>query len=542
MVVFWIFAILMVALAFAFIIPPLLGKGRTVGVNREELNVEIFKDRQRELGIELKNGVLTAEQHEQAVSELQRDLLFNADDEAAPVAVKEINNGRWASIVVGLVVPVLAIGLYLTIGNADLIGKDLMNENAQAGGHNPAAMNKMITDLQQRLQDEPNDSEGWGILARSLMQAERFSEAADAYAKAYELIGDNPGLMAEYAEALTMAAGGSKAGLATELVNRVLEIEPMNPRALWLAGSIAYQQDDFRLAVERWSPLLSMIPPGSREEQAVREAIAEATGKGGLGTASSSASASSGRINLRVELPAALQGKVSSEDAVFVYARALEGPPMPIAIKRFLVKDLPVNVMLDDSAAMMANRKLSMFREVNLMARVSKSGNAKAEAGDLKGEVVARVGDTQVVNILINEEIQADGSAKALVAGAKTAVVAPSANDGNIKLYVELSAKLKAMADANDTVFIYARAMQGPPMPIAIKRLQVKDLPVKVVLDDSSAMMPNRKLSMFDQVGLMARVSKSGNATSVPGDLQGEQSGKVGSGKLVELVIDQVIK
>jgi hypothetical protein len=214
---------------------------------------------------------------------------------------------------------------------------------------------------------------------------------------------------------------------------------------------------------------------------------------------------------------------------------------MPIAIKRFQVKDLPVNVMLDDSAAMMANRKLSMFSEVSLMARVSKSGNAKAEAGDLKGEVVAKVGGTQTVNILINEEIQADGSARALVAAASKAPAAP-ANDHSIKLYVELSPELKARANANDTVFIYATAMQGPPMPIAIKRLQVKDLPVKVVLDDSSAMMPNRKLSMFDQVSLMARVSKSGNATSAPGDLQGEQTGKVGNGQLVELMIDQVIK
>lgn len=541
MVVFWIFAILMVALAFAFIIPPLLGKGRTGGVVREALNVEIFKDRQDELDNEFNGGVLTAEQHEQAVSELQRDLLFNADDEVAP-AVKDINSGRWASIVVGLAVPLLAIGLYLVVGNADLIGKDFKAEAAQdGGGHNAADMSKMIADLKQRLEADPNDSEGWGILARSLMQADRFAEAADAYARAYKLIGDNPGLMAEYAEALTLAAGGNKPDLAIELVSRVLEIEPMNPRALWLGGSIAYQENNYQLAVDRWSPLLNIVAPGSPEEQGVREAIAEATVKGGLGTASM-ASASSGRINLRVELPAALQDKVSAEDVVFVYARALEGPPMPIAIKRFQVKDLPVNVMLDDSAAMMATRKLSMFSEVSLMARISKSGNAKAEAGDLKGQVVAKVGGSQTVNVLINEEIQADGSAKVLATGANTSAAAAPANDGSIKLYVELSDGLKASVDANDTVFIYAKAMQGPPMPIAIKRLQVKDLPVKVVLDDSSAMMPNRKLSMFDQVSLVARVSKSGTATSSPGDLQGEQGGKVGNGQLVELMIDQVIK
>ena len=154
MTVFWIFAILMVVMALAFILPPLLGKGRAVGVARDKLNVEIFKDRQHELARELENSVLTTEQHEQAISELQRDLLFNAEDEDTP-ATQAADSGRWATTVVGLTVPVLAIGLYMVVGNADLIGKDLNANGGQGEGHNVAELTDMIADLQQRLQAEP---------------------------------------------------------------------------------------------------------------------------------------------------------------------------------------------------------------------------------------------------------------------------------------------------------------------------------------------------------------------------------------------------
>jgi len=262
------------------------------------------------------------------------------------------------------------------------------------------------------LQKEPENPEGWVMLAHTYYALKRMPEAVRAYEQAVKRQPDNANLLADYADALA-ATQNSIQGRPLELVERALKVDPTQWKALALAGTAAFDRKDFKLAVGYWEKLRTTLPPNSEILRSVESSIAEAKAAGGIQTAAaqpdaatansapsrtsatiadgaasvSSRPATSSRASITgtINLSAALSSRTAPTDTVYVFARAAQGPKMPLAILRKQVKDLPAKFALDDSMAMMPEMKLSNFDEVIVGARISKSGSATPQSGDLEG-------------------------------------------------------------------------------------------------------------------------------------------------------------
>ena len=294
-----------------------------------------------------------------------------------------------------LVVPIVSVALYMRLGSPDAT---MSAANASLGHEvSRAQIVTMVDNLAQRLKQRPNDADGWILLAHSYQALERFAEAADAYAHADALIRNNPGLIADYADALAMAQGGKLAGEPARLVERALAIDPKHKKALALAATSALEARDLDGSIRYWRRLAAELPPGSDEARQVADVIAEVETAKGKGSSARSAArsnaapqqnatkAGAGAISGRIDLSPAFASRVALADTVFIFARAAEGPRMPLAVLRIPAKELPKNFTLDDSMGMATGVKLSAADSVIVEARISKSGNAIAQSGDLFG-------------------------------------------------------------------------------------------------------------------------------------------------------------
>jgi cytochrome c-type biogenesis protein CcmH len=558
MTLFWFVAVVLVVAALLFLLPPLLaGKKAVHAIDRDKVNIDIYKDKLAELDQDLRNGVLSQDQYKTAQQELERGLLEDmSGNEASEAAMEKVTNpvaGPVSATFVGFGVPVLAIGLYLLLGggeNAFQPEQAPPTVAADTEGHQ-GTIDAMVAQLEQRLASNPNDAEGWIMLARSYYFQHKNREAANAFAKAMDLGGKvNADLLADYADALAVSNNKDMTGKPYELVKKALTMQPFHQKSLWLAGTAAYQQQDFNTALAYWETLLKVLPPGSepaeqmqRNLQEVRTMMANAgmavpessvptssaTGATGLMTKAGQAS-----VTGTVKLDEKLGAQVTPNDTVFIFARAVNGPRMPLAILRKQASELPINFTLDDSLAMNPAMKLSKVSEVVIGARISKSGNAMPQPGDLEGQSpVVSVGTTEIP-IIIDHVV---GQAAPAPMQSKAASAAGASVSGTVKLAPELTAK----ADPSDTVFIFARAANGPRMPLAILRKQVNELPFSFTLDDSMAMNPALKLSNFGQVVIGARVSKSGNAMPQAGDLEGKSQVVAIGSTDIPVVINSVV-
>ncbi|MEK6662645.1 MAG: c-type cytochrome biogenesis protein CcmI [Pseudomonadota bacterium] len=396
-------ALMALCAAFIIALPLLRGlRGRqTAAPAQDAANVAIYTDQQAELEADLVNGVLSQAQYDLAKHELERRLLQDVQPASAPTA--SVMTTRWPGIVVALIVPLLAIGLYLKIGNPNALDPAALN---------PPATDPMITQLQQvetllpkleqRLQAQPNDPTGWDMLGKSYMALERYSEAVKAYAKLAELQPREAQVFADYADAQAMAQGQTLTGKPTELIAQALKLDPTNGKALYLAGFAAQEAGKPKDAIAHWEKLIAQLPPDSEGAAVLRQNLAELKQQmGGQVRAQTGASVSG-----QVRLAATLKGKPAPQDTLFVFARAVEGPKMPLAMLRVQVKDLPVNFMLDDSMAMSPQMKLSNFPEVVIVARVSKSGAAVPQPGDLEGVSAPVKLGTKNIAVEISKQIQ----------------------------------------------------------------------------------------------------------------------------------------
>jgi len=402
MTAFVVAAAVLLLLAVAIVLRPLLKSGTRTGVEREKANFEIYRDQFTELENDLKSGVLGAEQFDQAKADLQRRVL----EEAARPAegVSGARRGRGAPIVVGVLVPVAAVLLYLQLGTLE--GLDVTPHAAGdmssiTAGH----FQEMTGKLAARMRENPNDAEGWMMLGRAYRAMERFDEATDALSKAVALDPGNADLLADLAEALALRNGRTLAGEPTKLLERALKLDPDNDKILALSGSAAFERKDYKAAIRHWEALLKRPGVSGELARALSAGIAEARALS-TGTKSVAAQSAPGRVSGTVTLDESLRARVAPEDTVFVYARAAQGPRMPLAIVKVQVKDLPYNFLLDDSMAMMAEMKLSAFNEVIVGAQVSKSGSAKPAAGDLEGASATVTPGANGVAVAINQVVR----------------------------------------------------------------------------------------------------------------------------------------
>jgi cytochrome c-type biogenesis protein CcmH len=282
MLTFWIIAALFILFALWFVLPPLLQKANNdKGDDRRAANVLIYQDQFKEMEADLKNGLMSEEQYQQDKEELERRLLEDVNrpdsDSTAPApATRKFAYG------VGMAIPIGVIALYFVVGNPKGLSPSLPTAemaapaSQQGGPMSDQQVAANVDKLAKRLEQNPNDAQGWLMLARSYTSMERFSDAANAYERATALNSNDAGIWADYAEALAMSNGQRLAGKPTDAINRALQIDPKNQKALDLAGSAAYQAGDYKKAIEYWQKLLTGLPAGSEELKAISEQIAKA--------------------------------------------------------------------------------------------------------------------------------------------------------------------------------------------------------------------------------------------------------------------------
>lgn len=302
--------------------------------------------------------------------------------------------GLWSTLI-GFVVAVAVAG-YAWKGSPGL--KPAAAQSAAAGDAEMQAarvqIEAMVGKLVDRLKAQPDDATGWLMLGRSYTVLDRIDDALPAYAKAIALRPTDATSLADYADALASKAGGRATPEADALVARALAANPSHLKALALAGTFAFERSDYATAVRHWEKMAQVLPPDSPDAPRLQASLDEARRRGGLPAAAmpkSTLTATGPTISGTVTLAPALAAKANPNDAVFVYARAVQGPRMPLAVLRAQVKDLPLAYTLDDSMGPMPTAKLSSAPQVVVSARISKSGNAIAQAGDLLGEAAAPV-------------------------------------------------------------------------------------------------------------------------------------------------------
>lgn len=391
MTVFLIGAALLVVTALAFVLPPLLRKEQAAGAHlqRDELNLAVLRDQLRELDADLQAGAIEPAAYESARHELERRVA----EEVKPEAVGQVKRAdkRWAAIVVGVMVPVLSIAIYSAIGSPAAFDPAQQAANQNAHEITPEQIEGMVEALAKRLQNEPDNAEGWLMLARSYNALGRFGEASEAYARLVQLIPNNADLFADYADTLAMAKNRSLQGEPEKLIDRALAIDPKNIKAIALSGSAAFDRKDYAAAVERWQKIMPLVAPDSDIARSISGSIAEAQGLLGQGAGTKPAAASQAlaggkaQVSGTVDIDPALRAQAADTDTVFIFARAVEGPRFPLAVLRKQVKDLPLNFVLDDSMSMTPEAKLSSVPMVVVGARISKTGSATPSAGDLEG-------------------------------------------------------------------------------------------------------------------------------------------------------------
>ena len=315
-----------------------------------------------------------------------------------PKGVMSLMTGSQATaITAGIAVCLFAIAIYFAWNRPDT---STAPQTAKEIGMSPEHA-ALIKSLSARLEQNPNDGKGWAMLARSYAVLGRYTDALPAYEKAVNLIPNDPVLLVDYAEIMAAANGKNLQGKPSEIIKSALLIDPNNVKALNLIGIASYQAGDYALAVSYWERLLKLLPPDSPNAKKINASIASAraqeSGKQPQSLPSQGGATGGAQISGVVRLSPALAGKVSPTDTVFVFAKAVSGPPMPIAVIRSQVKDLPQKFTLNDSMAMMPTMKLSNFQAVVVSAKISKSGNATQQSGDLRGEVSSvKVGDNNV--------------------------------------------------------------------------------------------------------------------------------------------------
>lgn len=402
MTVFLIAAALMLATALFFILPTLMRKpsADAVHVQRDALNLEVLRDQLRELDADRESGVIDQAGYDTSRKELERRVA--EDVRPGSQSIVSTSGKPWSGIALAVAVPVLAVALYFLVGNRDGLDPSKVAAVNPQENVTPEQINGMVDKLARRLKDAPDDVEGWTMMARSYTALGRFSDASDAYAHLVKLVPPNADLLADYADTLAMAHNKTLQGEPEKLIDRALELDPKNIKALALSGGALFERHDYSGAVTQWRKIMPLVPPDSDMGRSVASSITEAltlagtpNATAGAGPAEASnaaaaasaapASAPNAEVSGTVELDAALRSQVSDTDTVFIFARAVDGPRFPLAVLRKQVKDLPTTFKLDDSMSMMPSAKLSGFPQVVVGARISKSGSATPNTGDLEG-------------------------------------------------------------------------------------------------------------------------------------------------------------
>jgi cytochrome c-type biogenesis protein CcmH len=384
------------------------------------------------------SGAIGKKEYEQEKVRLERALLDQVlAAPASPAVAVAVRPPVRLTAGLSAAVLVVAVAGYAWTGSPTLIAGKVPVAQAESSPHqgsgNAEEFEAAVERLAGKLKEQPDNAEGWVMLARSYLQMGRVAEALPAFEKALALDGNNARLLVDYADALAVKNDRNLEGQPMMLIERALKIEPDNLKGLALAGTAAFNRKDYAGAVRYWEKLAAAAPPESPWREQVKGGIAEARSLGGMTPAAAApapmaaapakpapaatpaapvtpatpAMASTGTgVSGSVRLAASVAAQAAPNDTVFVLARAVEGPRMPLAIVRAQVKDLPLAFKLDDAMAMSPATRLSQFPKIVIDARVTKSGQAQPSAGDLAGRSAPIANNASGVVIEINEVVK----------------------------------------------------------------------------------------------------------------------------------------
>jgi cytochrome c-type biogenesis protein CcmH len=420
--IFWFIVWAMTILVLGLLLWPLFKRQAASEKNEGEKRLSVYRQQFAELEQDLKNAVLTDEQYDQSKRELERRLLEETGpgEAASPVRVWPVNN-RAVGVALVVIIPTISGLLYGHLGNQQaIILPSVSSPMAQSGPDytQPASegLDALSERLKRRLEQSPDDGVGWALLARSYVEIGRHTDAVPIYEKAMKLIPDDPQMLVDYADALGMLHGRKLAGKPEQLIQKALKIDPNHVKALMLAGTVAFDRKEFGLAAQYWeraSINLSADAEGAFRQELL-SSIAEAKGLAGGKLAMAQAvgmaapltkpGGQAAAISGTVSLSPSLAGKGALTDTLFVFAREMSGPPMPVSIVRATKQELPFTFRLDDSTSPMPSRKLSDVGTVVIVARLSKSGQAMPQSGDLEGMSQSVKPGAKQITVVIDRE------------------------------------------------------------------------------------------------------------------------------------------
>ena len=399
---FFIGAGALITMALLMLLYPLLRRDALDSSNaRSRINARVYKDQLAELEIDRANGIIDPSAYEKSRHELEHRALQDIGENED----KTSRTTRWPAIVMVITIPLASIVTYTMLGTPSTL-LEPVDQHAMSLGK----IQSMVANLAARLEKNPGDLKGWVMLGRAYKAMGRFRESIQAFEQAGAALDEDPQYLIDFAEALARGDRDNFQKRGAPLIARALKIDPDHTPTLLFAGSAAFERGEYRTASRHWKKVLAGMTPDSEEARAVTEAISRADGAVAQGK--SAKNSSSARVEQSpptnvgktataggntsgvagvVSLSPPMAARVGAEDTVFVFARAAEGPRAPLAIIRARVRDLPLKFSLDDSQAMSPELRISKFAKVRVEARISKSGNATPQSGDLQGasEIVA---------------------------------------------------------------------------------------------------------------------------------------------------------
>jgi len=399
MTVFWISTLVLCLLTLALLWRPLKANSALKMESIQSRNIAIAQERLLEIDSAFEAGDLSAEDRDQAQQDLELAL---ADELADSTELKDqfSQAPRASTLLILLLIPLLAFGMYSYTSNYN---PDAVAYSAAGQSGEAPSFEELIARIEAAVKANPEDEQGLYLLAQSYAQFGRYEESAERFKQLLALTGPNPDVLVGYVDSRAMADGQTFSRELADMLSQAIELDPQHISALWLGGLAEQQLGDPEKALRRWLVLRPLLAENAEASKELEVLISEAQAE--LGPRANEVIAAFEKINpavsvaaqdtasvasltVTVSLSPELQDQVSETDSVFIFAKAKTGPPMPLAASRQTVSALPITVTLNDSMAMLPQMKLSKFAEVMVGARISKSGQAISQPGDLESELI----------------------------------------------------------------------------------------------------------------------------------------------------------
>lgn len=417
MIQLWVGIALLTLLALAFVFVPFIQarKAQTTAINtdRTRKNIDIFEERLAELDVERLAGNLEDKDYAELKLELEKNLLEDAVEEAAPVISSSIGSKQLVAVtVMALLIPVIAFGLYFQHGSARQLQLSMEHpEQLRFKDGEQPTVEEAIQMLVNELEANPENAEGWYILATTYMSLGEYDKGVDSFKHVLDVLPEDAtqyvGVMGQYAQGLYFAKGGKMDEEVRQQIQLTLDREPLEVTALGLLGIDAFELGHLEDAIGYWRKALQNAEPSAADslKAGIQRALEQLAQQGkAVPDVPELVSAS---VQLVVSIDPQLSGKISADQTVFVFAKPVGGR-MPVAAMRLTVGELPKTIILDDSLAMTPQAKLSLHPHIEIGARISMSGQPQASSGDLQSATVqvAVKELTESVSLLIDQVVE----------------------------------------------------------------------------------------------------------------------------------------